>query len=288
MFQIPSALKWVERSAGGREWLRELPSRVAACVNKWSLILEKPCQESFVSIVFPARLHDGSTAALKIQYPHPESKHEAEALRVWNGCGAVQLIDYDPEHHALLIEWCEPGDHLSAVGPEEALEVLLRLLPRLWVKAGKPFRTLRDEAGDWLKRLPLEWERAGRPFEIALFEAALEGLERLRETQGEQVLVHQDLHGDNVLRAEREPWLAIDPKPLVGEREFSLAPILRSYEFGHSRASVIHRLDKLTAELRLDRERARLWAFCQTIAWAFDGDHAEDKHVETARWLWQA
>ena len=100
--------------------------------------------------------------------------------------------------------------------------------------------------------------------------------------------MHQDLHGDNVLRAAREPWLAIDPKPLIGERELSLAPIIRGYEFGHSRAQVIHRLDKLTTALRLDRERARLWALGQTLAWAFEGNLVYNKHVETARWLWQA
>ena len=90
-----------------------------------------------------------------------------------------------------------------------------------------------------------------------------------------------------MLSAEREPWLAIDPKPLVGERELSLAPIIRGYEFGHSRRDVIYRLDTLTTALRLDRERARLWALGQTLAWGFEVNLVYDKHVETARWLWQ-
>src|SRR5207237_10069895 len=91
----------------------------------------------------------------------------------------------------------------------------------------------------------------------------LDALATLRSTQGEQILVHQDLHGDNVLRAARGPWLVIDPKPLVGEREFSLAPIVRSYDFGHGRKDVLKRLDRLTSALRLDRERARLWSMAQ-------------------------
>jgi streptomycin 6-kinase len=78
------------------------------------------------------------------------------------------------------------------------------------------------------------------------------------------------------------------PKPLVGERELSLAPIIRGYEFGHSRAQVIHRLDQLTEALRLNRERVRLWALAQTLAWGFEGSIAYDKHMETARWLWEA
>src|SRR5437660_7199286 len=166
MFPIPSVLRWMEESSQGRAWLHELPSRVAACVDKWGLRLERPYQQSFVSIVFPVRLFNGSSAVLKIQYPHMESEHEAEALRLWNGEGAIQLFDYDQEHHALLLERCEPGDHLSGTGAEEALEVFAGLLPRLWVKAGKPFRSLADEAAGWLAELPVSWERARRPFEI--------------------------------------------------------------------------------------------------------------------------
>lgn len=198
---------------------------------------------------------------MKIQYPHPESDHEADALRLWNGDGAVRLFDYEPEQHALLLERCEPGNHLASVDPEEALAVFAELLPRLWVKAGKPFRSLQEEAEVWLKDLPINWERAGRPFEIALLDAALEAINRVYVTQGEQVLVDQDLHGDNVLRAAREPWLAIDPKSVVGERELSLAPIIRGYEFGHSRRDVIYRLDTLTSALRLDRERGAAVGF---------------------------
>ncbi|HZS29024.1 MAG TPA: aminoglycoside phosphotransferase family protein [Candidatus Angelobacter sp.] len=100
--------------------------------------------------------------------------------------------------------------------------------------------------------------------------------------------MHQDLHGDNVLRATREPRLVIDPKPLIGEREFSLAPIIRDYDFGHSRADVISRLDRLTSALNLNRERARLWALGQTLAWVSDDSKTSKEHVETARWLWEA
>ncbi len=101
------------------------------------------------------------------------------------------------------------------------------------------------------------------------------------------MLLHQDLHADNVLAAQREPWLAIDPKPLVGEREFAVAPIVRSFELGHSKRDVLHRLDRLTAELGLDRERARGWTIGQTVAWAWNSSY-HASHVETARWLLEA
>jgi streptomycin 6-kinase len=221
---------------------------------------------------------------LKVQTPHRESEHEAAALELWDGDGAVRLLAHDPERQALLLERCVPATPLASVGQEAALEVLVSLLPRLWKPAAAPFRSLAEEAAWWLVQLPRTWEEAGRQFERRLLDASLEALGELAPTQGEQVLLHQDLHGDNVLAAEREPWLVIDPKPLVGEREFAVAPIVRSVELGHSRRDVLYRLDRLTSELGLDRERARGWTIGQTIAWS-GGSEDHETHVETARWL---
>jgi streptomycin 6-kinase len=224
---------------------------------------------------------------LKVQRPHRESEHEAAALELWDGEGAIRLLDHDPEEHALLLEQCVPGTPLAAAGAEVALGVFIDLLPRLWKPAGPPFRQLADEAAWWAEYLPREWEQAGRQFERPLLDAALEALRELPPTQGEQVLLHQDLHGGNVLAAQREPWLAIDPKPLAGEREFGVAPIVRSFELGHSRRDVLGRFDRLTSELGLDRERARGWTIGQTIAWSV-GSEYHQTHVETARWLLEA
>jgi streptomycin 6-kinase len=95
------------------------------------------------------------------------------------------------------------------------------------------------------------------------------------------------LHGDNVLAAQREPWLLIDPKPLIGEREFALAPIVRSSELGGTQGDVVHRLDFLTAELGLDRERVRWWTIGQTVAWSTDTSNYPE-HLDVVRWLMEA
>ena len=238
-------------------------------------------------LVAPARTRDGEEVVLKVQEPHRESEHEADALRLWDGEGAIRLLDEEPDEHALLLERCVPGTPLSAAGAETARDVFVELLPRLWKPAGSPFRSLTAEAVWWAGSLEDTWEQFGRPFERKLLDAALEALQELPRTQGAQVLLHQDLHGDNVLAAEREPWLAIDPKPLAGEREFGVAPIVRSRELGHSRQEVLGRFDRLVSELGLDRERARGWTIGQTIAWAFDGD-ARHTHADVARWLVEA
>jgi streptomycin 6-kinase len=265
-------------------WLERVPNLLDECVQEWGLRIGEPYAAGAAGYTVRAELPDRTRAVLKLIYPHREAEHEAEALRVWDGDGAVRLLAYDEERWAMLIERCEPGMLLAKIDVDEALGVLIGLLPRLWKRVTESFRPLAEEAAWWVEYLPTEWERAGRPIERQLLDQVIDLLQTLSGSQGEQVLLHQDLHGDNVLAAQREPWLVIDPKPLVGEREFSVAPIVRDYEFGHSRRAVLHRLDRLTSELGLDRERARGWTVGQTVAWAFDSTY-QRTHMDTVRWL---
>lgn len=283
-----AGLAWASATEAGRRWLERLPRLVEECVEQWSLRIGEPFPYAYASLALPATLADGTDTVLKICFPDRESEHEADALSRWAGEGAVRLLSHDRERRALLIERCLPGTPLSKLEADAALDIAIGLLPRLWVRAGEPFRPLAEEAMWWASYLPEKWEAAGRPFERPLLEAAVGALGKLVPTQGEEVLLHQDFHAGNVLSAEREPWLVIDPKPLVGEREFGIVPLVRGSELGHSALAVRHRLDRLTQELGLDRERARNWALGQTLAWAFEGNRALPRHVETARWLLQA
>ncbi len=280
-------LAWLERSESGSAWLSDLPRLCDECLEQWQLAgAGPPFEYAYASLALPVTRADGSEAVLKLRFPDRESEHEADALAVWDGDGAVLLLERDDERAALLIERCRPGTPLAAER-DRALDVLVGLLPRLWKDAAEPIHTLADEAAWWLSSLPDAWERAGRPCERRLLDAALEALRELPGTQGEQVLVNQDLHAENVLAAGREPWLVIDPKPLLGEREFGVAPIVRAFELGHSRHDVVGRLDRLTGDLGLDRARARGWTIGQTLAWAF-GSGYSDRHLQTAQWLLEA
>lgn len=284
--RVPGYLQWLSARPDGAEWLKQLPALVAACADQWELTLSAPFEDGGqVSYVAPATTPDGTPVVLKVQWPHREADHEAEALRRWGGDGAVRLLAHDPDRYALLLEQARPGIRLAASPPELAVGVIIGLVPRLSVPVTEPFTTLADEAAIWGGELPRKWEQAGRPFEPELVDRALGLLRELAPTQGPSVLLHQDLHSDNVLAALREPWLAIDPKPLAGEVEFAVAPLCRDYTLGHSPSAVRHRLDRFCGELGLDRERARGWAFAQTVAWAFDENKAIVRHVDTARWL---
>lgn len=283
--RLPTSLAWLRDRDDGRAWIASLPALVAEACARWSLTIGQPYDGSYVSVVVPVERDGDSSMVLKLQFPHRESEHEVAALRAWGGNGAVRLIADSPELGALLIERCVPGTYLADAGVDNALPVLADLIRRLAVPVTAPFTALADEASRWAENLPERWAAAGRPFERRLVDHALELLAALAGTQGEQVLIHQDLHAHNVLRSQREPWLAIDPKPLHGEVEFALAPIVRSYELGHSRAAVLHRLDHLADAVGVDRDRARDWCFAQTLAWSLEGSVALHKHLDTARWL---
>jgi streptomycin 6-kinase len=281
----PAELDWLRADDAGRDWLAALPGVLAEVAADWSLRVGRPYDGSKVSLVLPATLPDGSRAVLKLQFPDREAEHEAAALRIWNGDGVVRLLAHDEARSALLIEHCSPGDHLAS-DPEAAMPVFIDLLPRLWRPVTDPFARLDDEARRWAEHLEPAWERAGRPCERRLVDAARDTLLALAaDPTTEQVLLHQDLHSYNVLSADRQPWLVIDPKPLIGERAFAVAPVVRDHELGHSRRQLRHRLDRLSAELDVDRERARRWAFGQTMVWALRGGAGMPRHLESAGWL---
>jgi len=286
---VPPSLAWIGGTAEGRDWLERLPGAVAACAARWSLELGPPFADAFESLVLPGVRPDGTAVVVKLPFLGRENEHEAEALRVWAGDGAVALFDVDPATGAIVLERAVPGVSLShAVDAETALDVLIELLPRLWRPAGPPIGRLADEAGWWSSRLVHRWVAAGQPFERELIDESLAALDELSGTQGELVLVHQDLHAGNVLEATRQPWLVIDPKPLLGEREFSLAPIVRGPELGHGQEAVVHWLDTLSAALDIDRERARRWTIAQTVDWGITEHGAIQSHVDVARWLIEA
>lgn len=285
----PPELQWVRTAPGGPRWLASLPDLAAQASHRWGLRLgPDPLPGGRTSLVRPAVRRDGTRAVLKIQFPDRESEHEAAALARWGGDGAARLLAHDPDRRLLLVERCEPGTPLHALDPDAALGILAGLIPRLWVPAGGPFISLAAEAARWAEGLPATWHAAGRPFERRLLDAAVEALRALGPAQGDQVLVHQDLHAGNVLRATREPWLVIDPKPLLGEREFTVVAAVRGRELGSGPRTLRHRLDRLTADLGLDRQRVRGWVLGQTLAWGFQDGSALPHQVETARWALEA
>jgi streptomycin 6-kinase len=253
-------------------WLDALPRLAAECAAEWRLELEEPIDTPH-SLVVPA-----GDAMLKLNAPsHHEADTEPDALELWDGQGAVRLLARDDARRAFLMERCRPGTRLADAGVDDAA-VVGELLPRLQreLRDPHPFRRLVDEAERWSRELEHAYTEAGAPFERALLDFALDVYRTV--DRAATYLVNQDLHDWNILGAEREPWLVIDPKPLIGERELEASGLLRNAD------SVTRWLDVL-AGLGFDRERARGWGVAHNLAWSWDGPnrHWLTKHVDGAR-----
>jgi streptomycin 6-kinase len=277
---IPPAL--AEEWRREPEWLAALPRLAAECAELWDLQLERPIDTPH-SLVVPA-----AEAVLKLNAPsHFETDHEADALDRWAGEGAVRLVARDDNRRALLIERCRPGCRLCDAGVDEP-SVVAVLLPRLWNVPDEPhpFRLLAGEADRWAAELPARYDAGGRPFEPSVVDYAIDVFRTVDRSAA--ALVNQDLHGGNVLRATREPWLVIDPKPLVGEREANAVGLLRNAAVGGGTDAVRRWLDVLTG-LGLDRERLRGWGVAHALAWGWDAEGRwSARSVKAARTILEA
>src|SRR4051812_8962856 len=130
---VPDGLSWWKEVAHGAEWLSRLPALVEGCVQDWALTLHAPFTPASVAWVAPAALPDGTRAVLKVNFPDVESEHEADALAVWDGVGAVRLLAHDAGRRALLLERCDPGTALWDVEDEEtAYGIAAAVFRRLW------------------------------------------------------------------------------------------------------------------------------------------------------------
>ncbi len=214
----------------------------------------------------PVRTSSGRPAVLKVGWPHEEAEHEHLALQHWHGRGAVLLLRADPHRSALLLERLHPED-LTDVWDVEACEVVAGLYGRLHVPAPPQLRTQTSYVAGWtarLERLP-----RGAPVPRRLVEQAVSlGRDLVADPASTGTMIHGDLHYANVLAADREPWLAIDPKPTSGDPHYEVAPLLwnRWEELaGDVRDGVRRRFHAVVDTAGLDEDRARDWVVVRML-----------------------
>ena len=251
-------------------WLERLPNALRDLEDQWSLNIGAPFDGDEVSCawVAPVVRADGTSAVLKLGMPHMEGEHELHGLRFWDGDPTVRLMDADADLNAMLLERCEPGTALRALPEPEQDIVIARLLRRLWrtPSAPHPFRPLSALMPQWSNETLADAERCA---DVGLVREGLRLFQQLLHTASVEVLLATDLHAGNVLRAEREPWLVIDPKPFVGEPAydatqhlFNCDARLRSHPEG-----TIRRFADL---LGVEHERVHLWMFARAAAESLD------------------
>ncbi|QHA09723.1 hydroxyurea phosphotransferase [Streptomyces broussonetiae] len=273
--------------AAGRAFIAALPALAAAFLDRWQLRPDGPSMNGVSALVLPVARADGTRAVLKLQLPDAETLGEPVALRVWDGDGAVRLLDHDPATGTMLLERLDESRMLASLADTRATTlVIARLLAHLTSFPAPPgLRRLGDIARAMLERTPWALERIGDPAARRLVADCAAAVREVVAEPGDRLL-HWDLHDENVLAADRADWLAIDPKPLAGDPGFELWPAL------HNRfeaAEVAWRFDALTDALGLDRERARAWTLgrlLQNALWdVADGRPVEEHQLEVARRL---
>lgn len=255
----------------GQAWLAALPRLAAECAEEWGLAVGEPCQPSgYCSLALRATRAGGAPCVLKLGFPDEWSEHEGTALRHYAGGAAVELYAEDRARRALLLERCEPGTSLLAEPDDVATRIVAETLLDLWSPPpeGHPYPLLADGPERWAAAV-----RASPVLPPRLRDETLDVLGWLRDDPADPVVLHCDLHPGNVLRAARRPWLAIDPKPAVGERAYDLAPVIRD----RATAEVApRRLAIVTEVTGLDQARVRGWALAQAVEGAASCHHDGD------------
>jgi streptomycin 6-kinase len=250
-----------------REWLAELPAQVMQIAFEWQLELGNPyLPGGQCAWVAPARNPDGDELVLKLGWRHREAEHEADGLRHWDGDGAVRCFATRQLDNAtaLLLERCTPGRQLGASAREsDQDEIIAMLLRRLWARApevGHPFSSLKEICNEWADSFELAYAIDNRGLDAGLAGEAVETLRTLPGSATTEALLCTDLHAENVLSARREPWLMIDPKPVIGDPAFDPIQHMLNCEVRlvADPTGLAHRMAGL---LDLDPERVRQWLF---------------------------
>jgi streptomycin 6-kinase len=281
---------FLEKNGKDPAWLRALPDLIDRLAARWSLTLEPHFPGIAYNYVAPATRADGTRAVFKVSRYLDDTRNEIAAMRLWDGDGAARLLEANPELGAQLLERLEPGTMLtevSDVDDDAATVIAAGILRQLWRPApeGHGLRPL----ASWLDAFDRNHEalsRGAKGFPAAIFRRADAMRRELLASNGEQTILHGDLHHFNVLRAQRALWLAIDPHGLAGDRCFDICQFLRNPNNTVVPIAVCRRrLDIFCAELGLDRQRTKDWCFVHDVlnaCWNFEDGEPWDRSIAEA------
>jgi streptomycin 6-kinase len=273
---MPSNLVAACRDDRRTEWLAGLPREIEGIVSRWSLTLGELYEPGGVTAwVAPVASPEFGDVVLKVGSRHMEGEDEAAGLREWKGDGAIRVFldeRISPATTALLLERCVPGTTLSETPEEDQDVVIAGLLQRLWRIPADPgsFRPLQEMCDYWADSFEsklTEGRGDGIDPGIARDGAAL--FRSLPSTASDERLLCTDLHAENVLASQREPWLVIDPKPFVGDPTYDALQHhlnCRDRLVADPRALAA----RMAGLLGLDFERLLVWLFAYCVVQSVD------------------
>lgn len=264
--------------AAGIAWLAALPALIREVEASWRIRVGNVYPNLSYHFVAPCTCEDGSDGVLKVGFPEPrrEMDNEAAALRLGGGDGMVKLLRFDGRRRAMLLEKLDPGENLKTVfkeDPIKAVDVAIGVMQKVW-RAPEPGDTF-PKLEDWFDNGFRNATDAG--FAPEFVQKASRFFEELNPT-GRRVLLHGDLHHENILSARRERFLAIDPKGITGNFAYEITTFLLNHRsWLASDPDLTGKLDaaicRFSEAFKITPEVIRKWTFAQSVLsawWTFE------------------
>ncbi len=261
----------------GKDWLERLPELIRECETQWHMEVLAHFPNLTYNFVAPARLKDGSLAVFKLGVPRDELASEMRALQTWKGDGAVRLLKDDIEKGAMLLEKLEPGTSFWHIKDDVlASTTCANLLLKLWSKKAdlSPFRPLESWSRE-LAKYAETFTASSSPIPYHFIDRAMALREDLLQEK-DVVLLHGDLHHDNMLSSNRAPFLAIDPKGVAGPRGYDVGSFFMNPEDpdiqNDWKRLTEQRLELFSNILGFSKDYLASWAFVHcvlSVTWSF-------------------
>lgn len=285
------------RGDTGKKWLKNIPEVIKEYELRWQITCFPPFPLSY-NYVAPAKTLKGESVVLKISFPNNhEFPLEYQALKFYNGKGSIKVLNEDIKNDVMLLEKAEPGTRARDILPEEKqISFASEVLKTIHKPITKELTSLFPSIPDWSKafnRYKAKFSTTSGPVPQWMFEKAEIIFQEFPKEKKELVLLHGDLHSDNILLSHRG-WLAIDPKGIVGEREFELGAYLRNPYYDYPKGSDYKKLEtnkilQFSEELGFDKKRLLDWSFaCAVISllWSLEDEGSfKQIYVENAELL---
>lgn len=254
----------VREGAAGQAWLDQLPDLIATLCRQWRLQVDDSVMHGGLSLAVPV-LREDDACVLKVSWMDKSTRAESLALVTWDGRGAVRLLEAAPQYGAMVLERLDFTRSLNDVSIREAIPIVGQLLRRLAVPAPAGVTTTREWKQEALEIMPQRWAQFGQAMPRQVLDRACELTAQMADST-DTLLVNYDLHYLDTLAGEREPWLVIDPKVVVGEPEFGVAQLFWCrLEDIEAQGGFEAHFRTLVEAAELDAELTRVWTYVRCV-----------------------
>lgn len=250
----------------GQQWLDNLPDVMQEFALEWNLTNLKPCENLSYNYV-ASGTQNNQPIILKLGIDLQAIENEANALLAFAGHGMINLYDEDLDCGALLLERATPGHTLKTLFPHDDVHALntacqtIELMHQAEIPKKHNFPLLTE----WLNILEKDWD-----IDATYLQQAREFKKQLLQKSNKKVLLHGDLHYDNIL-ANGDTWLAIDPKGVIGDPIFDKIgclirePLSELLEQNNAPELIIRRIDQIANYFNLDTKLIIEWTYMHTV-----------------------